>query len=202
MNTKHVIWFWNMFSWGSIVAIPLIWIGLNYFDFLLVQFLGFTLYTWLYIISWYAVVFVMAIRPLADIFPGYKIFRKLCLLRRAFGILSAIIIVTLLFDSWIGNSSSFFAFFTLADWSWWDPLVARLSELTALILLATSNNFSQKKLGRNWKRVQRVSYIYFITGGILAMRYGDDYGVMISMIIVVSLFFLALVLRYWKKYKK
>ena len=104
-------------SIGAVILTPIIWILLSYFDLLLVK-IGFTLYTWLYVISWYAVVFVMIIRPLADIFPKQRWLRQLTMLRRAFGIVSAMIIVTLLLDKWIGNSSSFIAFFTPASWEW------------------------------------------------------------------------------------
>jgi DMSO/TMAO reductase YedYZ heme-binding membrane subunit len=109
------------------------------------------------------------------------------------------VIVTLLFDKWIGNPNSFYAFFSLSAWSWGYPLIARLSEITALILLFTSNNFSQKKLKKNWKRIQRSSYIYVITGGILALRYWDAYGVKISMLLVILLFLSVFV---YKEYKK
>jgi DMSO/TMAO reductase YedYZ heme-binding membrane subunit len=40
----------------------------------------------------------------------------------------------------------------------------RLSEVTALILFVTSNNFSQKLLGKNWKRIQKLAYVYFLSG--------------------------------------
>jgi len=202
MNAKNIIKLWKIISLLSVILIPIIWIGLKYFDLLLVKILWYTLYTWLYIISWYAVVFVMFIRPLADLFPKYKFLRQLCILRRAFGILSAMIIVTLLWDKWIWNPASFFAFFTLNQWSWWYPLIARLSEFTAIILLITSNNFAVKGLWRNWKRIQRSSYIYFITGWILAMRYGDNYGVKISMGVIIIAFTWALIMKYWKKYKR
>lgn len=195
MNVKTILKFWKYLSIGSVILIPLVWIVLKQWDFLLQNFLGMTLYTWLYAVSWYAVVFVMVIRPLADLFPKYKMLRQLCLLRRAFWILSAMIIVTLLLDKWITNPSSFWAVFTLANWVWWYPLIARLSEFTALVLLLTSNNFSQKKLWKNWKRIQRSSYIYFITWWILAMRYGDEYGVLMSLIVVWVLFWSA----GWKK---
>lgn len=188
MNIKKIISFWKYLSIGSVIFVPLIWISLKQSDLLAYSFLGLTLYTWLYAISWYAVVFVMAIRPLADLFPKYRFLRQLCMLRRGFGILSAMIIVTMLFDKWIWNPGSFFAFFTLTWWSWGYPLIARLSEITALILLFTSNNISQKLLKKNWKRVQTTSYIYFISWGILSMRYGDEYGVMISLIFVWVLY--------------
>lgn len=199
MNIKFLLKFWNIVSVWSVILVPIVWIVLKYFELLSINILSFSLYTWLYIISWYAVVFVMAIRPLADLFPQYKFLRQLCLLRRAFWILSAMIIVTFLFDKWIGSPQSFFSFFTFQAWSSWVDLTARLSELTALILLITSNNFSQRKLWKNWKRIQRTSYIYFVTGWLLAMRYGDEYGVMISMSIVILLFLGTL----WKStYKK
>ena len=201
MNIKKIIKTGSNISIWSVVGIPITWVILQYFDILLVDFLWFTFYTWLYIVSWYAVVFVMLVRPLADIFPKYKFLRQLCLLRRAFGILSAMIIVTLLLDKWIWNPASFLAFFTPINWQWGYPLIARLSECTALILLLTSNTFSQKKLGKNWKRIQRTSYIYFITWGILAMRYGDDYGVQITLILVVCIFLSAEVKKILKKQK-
>jgi len=188
-------------SLWSVVLIPIIWVVLSQADLLLVQFLGHSLYTWLYIISWYAVCFVMIIRPLADIFPKQRYLRQLTMLRRAFGILSSIIIVTLLLDKWFTNPSSFIAFFYPSNWGWWYPIVARLSELTAIILLLTSNNFSQKKLGKNWKHIQRNSYIYFITGGILAMRYGDDYMVQASMTLVIIVFFVAVGVKKYRKLK-
>ena len=188
MNIKKIIKFWKYLSIGSVVLIPIIWIFLKEFEFLTFRFLDITAWTWLYALSWYAVVFVMAIRPLADLFPKYRFLRQLCILRRSFWILSAMVIVTFLLDKWIGNPGSFLAFFTLSAWSWGYPLIARLSELTALILLCTSNNISQKILKKNWKRIQRTSYIYFISWWILAMRYGDEYGVMISLVAVLALY--------------
>ena len=201
MNPLMLMKIGKYISIGAVILTPIIWILLSYFDLLLVK-IGFTLYTWLYVISWYAVVFVMIIRPLADIFPKQRWLRQLTMLRRAFGIVSAMVIVTLLIDKWIGNSSSFIAFFTPASWEWWYPLIARLSELTAIVLLLTSNNFSQKKLGKNWKRIQRSSYIYFITGGILAMRYGDTYGVKVTMVFAIVVFFIAMYLKYYRKRNK
>lgn len=201
MNPLILMKIGKYLSLWSVILIPIIWILLSQADLLLVNILWFTLYTWLYIISWYAVVFVMIIRPLADIFPKYRSLRQLTMLRRAFGILSAMIIVTLLIDKWVSNPSSFIAFFQPNSWWWWYPIIARLSELTAIILLLTSNNISQKKLGKNWKRIQRSSYIYFITGWILAMRYGDIYGVKITLILTIVLFIVAFVLKYYRKSK-
>lgn len=191
MNVKILLKAWKIISVASVILVPIIWISLNQFNLLLVNFLWHTLYTWMYIIAWYSVIFVMWIRPLADLFPKVKVFRQLCMLRRAFWILSAMIICTLLVYNWVSYPSSFFWFFTLDWWSYGYPLLARLSEITAIILLLTSNNFSQKKLKKNWKRVQRLSYVYLIAGWIVAYRYWDDYFIKATLILVIVLFILA-----------
>lgn len=198
MNVKLLLKAWKIISVASVILVPIIWISLNQFNLLLVNFLGHTLYTWMYIFAWYSVIFVMWIRPLADLFPKVKVFRQLCMLRRAFWILSAMIICTLLVYNWFTNPSSFFAIWTLDNWNIWYPLIARLSEFSALILLLTSNNFSQKKLWKNWKRIQRISYIYLITGWIVALRYWDDYWILVSMIIVVVAFCFAFIKKLYK----
>ena len=170
MNVLKLMKIWKILSIVWVIFIPIIWIGLNYFDLLLVKFLWHTLYTWVYIIAWYSVIFTMMIRPLSDLLPQYKSLKQLCLLRRAFWIISAMIICTLLIDRWISNPSSLMSFFTLSEWwftswpsftgffslpewDWTEALMAKLSDVTALILLVTSNNFSQKLLKKNWKRV-------------------------------------------------
>ncbi len=199
---KHLLKCWRIISYVAVIFPPIIWIGLKHFDLLLVKFLWHTLYTWMYIIPWYSVVFVMMIRPLADLFPKVKILRQLCLLRRGFWIMSAMFISVLLVDQWISNPNSFLAIFTLQGWTGWYPLMARLSEVTAIILLLTSNNISQKILWKNWKRIQRTSYIYFIAGWIVALRYWDDYGIELTMYLVSGLFLLALWKNIYKKHKK
>jgi len=104
----------------------------------------------------------MIIRPLADIFPTVKILRKLVFLRKSLGILSAMIIVTIMISGWIQNPDlTFFNYFSSDKWQIGYPIIARISEFTAIILLATSNTYSMKLLKKNWKRIQRLSYPYF-----------------------------------------
>jgi DMSO/TMAO reductase YedYZ heme-binding membrane subunit len=123
--------------------------------------------------------------------------RRMVILRKGFWIFSANIIVTMLIAKWIQFPATFFAFFTLTTWSLWMGLVARLSELTGVILLVTSNRFSQKKLGIWWKRIQRSSYIYFYTGPIIALQYADHvWEYYIPMILLPILWFTA---RFWVK---
>jgi DMSO/TMAO reductase YedYZ heme-binding membrane subunit len=158
-----------------------------------------TLYTRLFDLSWYAVVFVMLVRPLADLFPKLGIFRRLVVLRKWFWILSASVIVSALLAKWIQNPVTFSALITSPAWALWYPLLARLSEFTAIILLITSNSFSQRKLGIWWKYIQKTSYIYFVTGGIIAARWSPDKFIYETIAIVCILWILAqLRLKIWK----
>ncbi len=68
----------------------------------------------------------------------------------------------------------------------------RLSEVTALILFVTSNNFSQKLLGKNWKRIQKLAYVYFLSGWIYIYTFGKEEA-LYSMIIAIILYFAAVV---------
>lgn len=166
--------FHKLLIYGSIFWIPLFYyFGLTY-DFLGYELLWKSIYDILFLLTWYGVIFVMFIRPLADIFPKLGILRRMLVLRKWFGIFSATIIVTMLIAKWIQFPTSFTAFFTLQAWALWLSMTARLSELTALILLATSNTFSQKMLWIWWKRIQRSSYIYFYSWPIIALQYSDS----------------------------
>ena len=165
--------FHKFLIYGSIFWIPLFYYLADTYGFLTYKVLWKTLYEWLYLWTWYAVVFVMLIRPLADIFPKLGFLRRLVLLRKGFGIFSASIIVTLLIVKWIEFPSTLGTFFTLSAWGLWFWFMARLSEITALILLLTSNTFSQKILWSYWKRIQKSSYIYFYSGWYIALEYSE-----------------------------
>ena len=121
-----------------------------------------------YAASFTALAFVMLVRPLADIFSGQLWLRKLIFLRKGFGILSASIIIGFMIASVIAPESAYRASFFTADfWSLDDYVFfAHVGDISGLILLITSNRLSQKLLKQNWKRVQRLSYVYFYAGGI------------------------------------
>lgn len=125
----------------------------------------------LFLISWYAVVFVMMIRPLADLIPQLGILRKLSSLRKAVAILWSTVIVTIFLDKYLVNINNLPQYFTASHWNSLYPVLSRLSELTWLILWATSNTFSQQKLWKYWKPIQRLSYIYFIAWWIVAAQW-------------------------------
>jgi len=122
----------------------------------------------LFKVSFGAVFLVMLIRPLADIFKSQKWLRKLVFLRKGFGILSASIIVGFIIGHIIAPESRYIiSFFTKEYWSLDNYILfAHIGDITGLILLITSNNLSMMLLGKNWKRVQKLAYVYFFAGGI------------------------------------
>jgi DMSO/TMAO reductase YedYZ heme-binding membrane subunit len=117
----------------------------------------------LYEFSHITILLVMIIRPLADIFIKTKWIRPLVILRKGVGVLSASIIASFIFSKIIMNPTGYFgAFDTAKYWSLQNlALFAHLADISAIILLITSNNLSKRILGNWWKRIQRLSYIYF-----------------------------------------
>lgn len=106
---------------------------------------------------------VMIIRPLADLLPKIPYVRPLVILRKGMGVFSASIIVSFILAKIIvGPGDYFSSFATTAYWSFEKlALFAHLADISAILLLITSNNLSKKLLGANWKRIQRLSYVYF-----------------------------------------
>lgn len=198
-NLPGVLMLQQILIYSGVLTVPFLYFLATKYGFMNADVLWKSLYTRLFDLSWYAVVFVMLVRPLADLFPKLGILRRLVVLRKWFWILSASVILSALLAKWIQNPVTFSAFFTLQAWSLWYPLLARLSEVTAIILFVTSNNFSQKKLGIWWKRIQKTSYIYFVTGGIIAARWAPDKFIYETIAIVWVLWILAkLRLKIWK----
>lgn len=130
--------------------------------------------TLLFAISWYTVVFVMFIRPLSDLFPTIWLLKKLIKFRKSLWIMSASIIVIMLLYKYVYNFDNFTNYFNINKWDSFYSILSRISELSALILLITSNNFSQKNLWVWWKRIQRSSYLYFISWALVAARWWSE----------------------------
>lgn len=120
-------------------------------------------YFWLYAVTHLALFLVMLVRPLADILRGVSWIRPLVILRKGFGVFSASIAVSFILAKIIGDTSGYFSsFLTTQYWSLENlSLFAHLADISAVLLLVTSNNLSKKILGKNWKRIQRLSYVYF-----------------------------------------
>lgn len=154
----------------------------------------------LYVISFAAVFVVMMVRPLADI-TGFPWLRRLVILRKGFGILSSSIIVGFMVDALITPQSPYLAsllsgtFFSLSHL----VLFAHVGDLSGLILLLTSNTFSQKLLKQNWKRIQRLSYVYFYAGGIYEAFALDSMFALYAILLVTNLTVLAWAIKIYRR---
>ena len=140
----------------------------------------------LFNLSFFAAFLVMSVRPLADI-TGWDGLRRLVILRKGLGILSAAIIVGIAFGKIFLPGSTYLAtMFSPAFFSF-----AHVGDVAGFILLITSNTFSQRLLKQNWKRIQRLSYAYFFAAGIYeALPLGNIFA-LFAMILVAILTVLA-----------
>ncbi len=130
----------------------------------------------LYSVAHTTLFFVMVIRPLADICTGSSWIRPLVILRKGVGVLSAAIIVSFILAKVIVDPAAYILQFgTSAYWSVTSlALFAHLADISAILLLVTSNNFSKRVLGSWWKRIQKLSYVYFYGSGIfVSFAYGN-----------------------------
>jgi DMSO/TMAO reductase YedYZ heme-binding membrane subunit len=135
----------------------------------------------------------MIIRPLADIFMQTKIIRPLVILRKGVGVLSASVVVSFILAKIIIDPAGYFLdIFTLQYWSFENfALFAHLADISAILLIITSNNFSRRVLGAWWKKIQRLSYVYFYASSIYVLFVFDDYILLLAMLIVTLLTMIA-----------
>ncbi len=140
--------------------------------------------------------FVMAIRPLADMFPKARWLRSLVILRKGFGVVSASVIVGFILTRIMQNGLGAY----LLSWlepSYWSlegfALFAHLGDVTAIVLLVTSNNFSKRKLGKSWKRVQKLAYVYFYAAALYKVLAFDSVFAGVALVSVTVLVLMAFV---------
>lgn len=134
---------------------------LSFFSLLIFIFPGEFKFFWE--IWWKMLLIIIFSRPLRDIFPKIWIFKKIVLLRKELWIICGffvlahfvwyliifkISIVDFIISDIRGLKSAPF---------WW-----LLSTIALIPLLITSNIFSMKKLWKWWKKVQQLTYFFFI----------------------------------------
>lgn len=159
-------------------------------------------YSTLYLVSLLSVTAVMSIRPLADILTGARFVRPLVILRKGFGILSASIIVGFSFSKMllVGPVAYLALLGTSAYWSLDGyALIAHLGDLSAIILLITSNNYSKRILGIWWKRIQRLAYVYFYAGATYEVLAFQSLVALVALITVSVLVALAWIMNRRKR---
>jgi len=117
--------------------------------------------------GWTFLIITMISRPIATIFPRLGILRKFVLLRRQLGIIAGTFILAHGVPYLLAGQPSIAA---LIDPQFWDFKMfltwGILGIIASLIPLITSNNFTMRYLGKWWKPIQRLSYLFFIFGGI------------------------------------
>jgi DMSO/TMAO reductase YedYZ heme-binding membrane subunit len=147
----------------------------------------------LYAVAHISLFLVMLIRPLADMCPKIPLLRPLVILRKGMGVLSASVIVSFMLEKLILDASGYMASFAAPEyWSLTNlALFAHLADFSAIILLITSNNLSKKILGAWWKRVQKLSYMYFYASGIYIFLIVGDTSVFIYLCVVTFMTMLA-----------
>lgn len=144
----------------------------------------------LYFTSHLFLFFVMMIRPLADIFTSNKWIRPLVILRKGAGVLSASIIVSFIFAKLIIDPLTYLnSIGTLRYWAMQDyAILGHMADLSAILLIITSNSLSKKILGPWWKRIQKLAYVYFYGSALYVfLSYGNvDQAIAIVLVTFVT----------------
>ncbi len=150
-------------------------------------------YKILYAAAHVSLFLVMIVRPLADLLPRIRFVRPLVILRKGMGVFSASIIVSFLLTKLIMDPLGYLAGFATAEyWSLENlALLIHLADISAILLLITSNNLSKRLLGSNWKRLQRLSYVYFYGSALYVFFILEDNLALMYMSIVTALSILA-----------
>lgn len=147
----------------------------------------------LYDISHISVFFVMLIRPLADIFFTKKWIRPLVILRKGVGVLAASVVVSVIFSKLIIDAHGYLSAF--GTWDYWSltnyALIAHLADISAIALIVTSNNLSKRILGAMWKKIQRLSYVFFYASSLYVYLTFGHVSLLFSMAIITFVTILA-----------
>ena len=146
-------------------------------------------------LAWNILVFIIAIRPLADLFPKIKLFRALVPLRKETGILCAALVLAHGSGYYLSNNWPIIrSFFDFQFWTFNNNAgYAHVGGVLAFILLITSNKWAQIILKKNWKRIQYLAYAFFLSGGLHIVLIGGDDSiiVLIEMVVLIILWLLA-----------
>lgn len=115
-------------------------------------------------IAWYLLILIVFSRPLADIFKNLGFLKKIVILRKEIWILCATFWIAHVVGIYMKFNSTPLEFFTGSNnWNFaWPMAWWMLAFLISIPLLVTSNIASMKFLGKNWKKIQRLTYLFFI----------------------------------------
>lgn len=149
----------------------------------------------LYFISHIVLFFVMMVRPLADIFTETKWIRPLVILRKGTGVLSASIIIAFILAKLITDPLTYFA--NMGTWAYWSmtnyAVLAHMADISAVLLIITSNNLSKKIMGSGWKILQKLSYVYFFGSSLYVYLLYGNIELVVAMTMVSTVTFIAFI---------
>ena len=149
----------------------------------------------LYLISHIVLFFVMMVRPLADIFTETKWIRPLVILRKGTGVLSASIIIAFILAKLITDPITYFA--NMGTWAYWSmtdyAVLAHMADISAILLIITSNNLSKKIMGSGWKILQKLSYVYFFGSSLYVYLLYGNVELVVAMTMVSTVTFIAFI---------
>lgn len=116
--------------------------------------------------AWITLLIIVLSRPLADLLQ-IKLIRKIQLNRKWLGLICglAVILHVLVYAYTFNRPLTFLfspSYWNFAKFTGWGGLAF----VTMIPLLLTSNNFAIRLLKKNWKRIQRLTYLFFIASGI------------------------------------
>ncbi|MBA4337027.1 hypothetical protein C0416_04640 [bacterium] len=152
--------------------------------------------------AWITLLIIVLSRPLADLLQ-VKFIRKIQLKRKWIGLICGAMVVLHVVVYSITFSVSLKFFF---DSSYWDFAKftgwGGLAFVTMIPLLLTSNNYAIRLLKRNWKRLQRLTYLFFIASGIHIYMVGGKWPLtLVPMAIWLTLWVWAYFLNLSKRNK-
>lgn len=145
--------------------------------------------------GWDVLIVTLCIRPLMTIFPRLVILSRMMLIRKQLGIIAGTFVlahgVGVFLRNQLGVSDLFSAELwnlkIFLGWGLWGAVMI-------LPPLLTSNNFLQVKLGKLWKPLQKISYLFFIFGGIHYYLFRQDLSILVELFLWAIIWALA-----WKK---
>jgi len=122
--------------------------------------------------GWFLLIFILAIRPVMQIFPEFGILKTICGIRRELGILFAAVVFSHSIGYFFDSGESWSEVFSANFWRFDNFLMwGFLGFLITVILVVTSNDFSVRILKKAWKPVQKMAYFAMIfTAGHIFLR--------------------------------
>jgi len=119
-------------------------------------------------IWWDILVLIVFIRPLSDIFPQVKLFKKLLMFRKQLWVISGTFILAHSVGFFLKSNLSIAA--SLVSASYWDFGTlfgwGLLGTILMIPVLLTSNVYSMKLLWKYWKPIQKLTYLFFVFGAV------------------------------------